>query len=153
NGTVAIVNGGTAVRYTRTNVGDDSFTYTISDGHGHTATATITIYDTPPPPNQAPTANPDIATYYYYGPFGNSLTFDPRANDTDPDNDPLTIISATALYGTATIVNGGTAITYTGTGSSDQVTYTISDGHGHTASSTVILMSGNPANRAPVAHN
>lgn len=43
-GTVQILYGGQAVRYTATTVGSsDSFTYTISDGQGHTATATVHV--------------------------------------------------------------------------------------------------------------
>lgn len=44
HGTVVILYGGQAVRYTATTVGpNDTFTYTISDGQGHTATATVHV--------------------------------------------------------------------------------------------------------------
>jgi hypothetical protein len=44
-GSTAIINGGTAIRYTPTRniTGTDTFTYGISDGNGGTATATVTV--------------------------------------------------------------------------------------------------------------
>jgi len=122
HGTVTIVNNGTAVTYTRTTAGDDSFIYTVSDGQGHTKTGVAKVTDTPPGPNQAPTATIDIAGFN----LGIPLTFNPLANDTDPDGDTLTITSITApQYGTATIVNGGKAITFTGSLSNTNVLLTL----------------------------
>ena len=45
NGTVTITNGGTQVSYVPRNgfTGNDSFTYTVSDGNGGLATATVTV--------------------------------------------------------------------------------------------------------------
>jgi YD repeat-containing protein len=69
-----------------------------------------------------------------------TVTFDPRINDSDPDNDTLSItgVSATTAHGTAT--QNGTSITYTptsGYSGLDTITYTISDGHGGTATGSV----------------
>ncbi len=61
-----------------------SFTYTISDGD---ATDTATVNLTVDSINDPPIAEPDLVS----GPEDTVLTFDPRANDADPENDPLTI--------------------------------------------------------------
>jgi large repetitive protein len=72
-------------------------------------------------------------------------------NDSDPDGDPLSVISAAATVGTATVV--GNQVQYTppanfnGTAT---ITYTISDGQGGTATAT-ITVTVNPVNDAPVA--
>lgn len=62
------------------------------------------------------------------------------ANDTDPENDPLTIINKTnGQHGTVTI-NSGTTVTYTPNNNylgTDSFTYTISDGHNNSAVGTV----------------
>ncbi|MGE5566052.1 MAG: Ig-like domain-containing protein, partial [Parcubacteria group bacterium] len=149
-GTVAITGSGTGVTFTRTAAGAGSFTYTISDGHGHTSTATVTVQDSSATSNTAPTAAADTAIVAN----GSSLTFDPRANDTDPEGDALTITAVSApSHGTATIV-GGTAITYSRTSSgTDSFTYTISDGHGHTTTATVTVSEPVVSNQAPVAVN
>ena len=83
-----------------------------------------------------------------------TTTLDPRTNDTDPENDPLTITAKTnGTKGTVTIVSGGTAVDYdpnlNATGS-DSFTYTISDGHGGTDSATVTVQIS-AVNDRPVA--
>ncbi|MBN8480164.1 MAG: tandem-95 repeat protein [Xanthomonadales bacterium] len=76
-------------------------------------------------------------------------------NDSDPDNDALTITAvSTPAHGTAVIGTGG--ILYTpaaGYVGSDSFTYTISDGRGGTATATVAVtvQSSGAANHAPVA--
>ena len=72
-------------------------------------------------------------------------------NDSDPDGDPLTVISAAATVGTATVV--GNQVQYVppanfnGTAT---ITYTISDGNGGTSTAT-ITVTVTPVNDAPVA--
>ncbi len=143
HGTATIVSGGKAISYTRTSAGAESFTYTISDGNGHTATATITD-----DVGEAPIAANDGISIG----VGNSVTFDPRANDSDPDGDKLTITAVSSpTAGTATIVNGGKAITYSRTAAgNDSFTYTISDGNGHTATATVSVTDNGQPNLPPV---
>ncbi|MFT4288232.1 sigma-70 family RNA polymerase sigma factor [Nocardioides sp.] len=81
--------------------GPDSFTYTLSDG-ADTTTGTVHVTVEP---NHAPLADPDQATTGTTG--DRSVTVDVLANDTDPDGDPLTLVSVTgAAHGTATVVNG-----------------------------------------------
>jgi YD repeat-containing protein len=150
HGTVT-VNSGTTVTYTPTSgySGSDSFTYTISDGHGGTATGTVNV-TVSAPANVAPVANDDstlASATYTGGTLGvkPSVTFDPRANDTDADGDTLSITATTnGTYGTVT--HTGVSVTYTTnvgykatTSLTDTFTYTISDGHGHTATATVTV--------------
>ena len=117
--------------------GSDNFNYVVSDGKGGTATAVVSA--TVSFVNQPPIANDDgiVRTKL-------NTTFDPRVNDIDPEGDPLTIISASnGTYGTVTILTGGTALKYTGaampSGTTDSFQYTISDGHGHTATGHVVV--------------
>src|SRR5882672_8302511 len=79
-----------------------------------------------------------------------ALTFDPRLNDTDPDNDPLTVTQTgtpTAPGHGTVAINSGQTITYTpnatfpvgaATGT-DNFSYSISDGQGHSATASVTV--------------
>jgi hypothetical protein len=68
-------------------------------------------------------------------------SFDPRANDSDPDSDALTISDVgTPSHGTAVITGSGAGVAYTpatGFSGTDSFTYTISDGHCGSATATV----------------
>ena len=152
-GNVTINGSGTSLTYsfsgTPPSIGSsltDSFTYTISDGNGGTASATVTatVSNTSSPPNNPPVAvndaiTADDATTYI-------RTFDPRANDSDPNGDMLTITAATnGALGVVAVGPGGASLTYTytasppaaGASTGDAFTYTISDGRGGTSSATV----------------
>jgi parallel beta-helix repeat protein len=88
-------------------------------------------------PNQAPTAQADSAETVAL----TAISIDVLANDTDPDGDPLAILSFTQpSHGAVTQVSGGLryapASGYVGT---DAFTYTISDGRGGTSTTTVSL--------------
>jgi lipopolysaccharide export system protein LptA len=128
--------------------GTDSFTYTISDGKGHTAVATVNLIVNAPS-NRAPTALADTATTTY----GTQVTIQVLSNDTDPDNDLLTLIDST--NGTnGTVSFSDSAITYkpnAGFSGEDSFSYTITDGHGHTAIGQVKVTVGAAPNRAPTA--
>ena len=134
----------------------DSFSYTVSDGSlTDTGTLTINISGV----NDAPTANPDMAST-----GENSIvTVDVLANDDDVDNGAvLTVISASAPMGqgSASVVGNqvqfdpGTDFDHLDTGESANVvvSYTIEDEHGATSSSTVTI-TVNGANDAPVAND
>jgi hypothetical protein len=86
--------------------------------------------------NHAPVANNDSAAAV----SNTAFTVNVLANDSDPDNDPLTVTGAsTPAHGTA-VVNGDNTVTYTsatGYSGPDTFSYAISDGHGGTASATV----------------
>jgi len=122
--------------------GVDTFTYTLADASGRTSTATVEV--TVVNVQDSPVANADSGNTTEDTTLAN---IDVLANDSDPDNDTLTITSATAPNGTVTINPDGTLdytpdLHFNGT---DTVTYTISDGNGGTANSTVLI------NVAPVA--
>lgn len=89
--------------------------------------------------NQPPVAVNDTASTA----FETALTFDPRANDSDPENGTLTIQSASVSAPEGTIsVNSGVSITFTpATGFSGDatITYTIVDDGGLTDTAIVTV--------------
>ncbi|HET9426511.1 MAG TPA: Ig-like domain-containing protein, partial [Gemmatimonadaceae bacterium] len=135
NGTVACA--GTTCTYTSNAgfVGTDTFTYTVSDGNGGTASATVTINVITA--NAPPNANDDSATTQE----GQPVRINVLANDSDPNGDPLTILSFTqGTKGTVNCVAG--ACTYTpnpGSTGSDSFTYTIKDPSNATDTATVFI--------------
>ena len=143
---------GTHIAYTPTAgyTGSDSFRYTVSDGRGGSATATVTI-TLAARANQAPVARNDAATTS----FGQAVTIDVLANDTDADGDALSILDAgVALHGRVAI--GGRSIVYTpvsGFDGSDHFTYTIGDGHGGSATAVVTITVTPRPDRAPIAQD
>ena len=85
------------------------------------------------PPNAAPVAEPDTKTVpQNAGP----TSVDVLANDTDPDDDDLTITAVTqGAHGAVAITGGGAAVSYDPAGlytGADSFTYTVNDGHGGT---------------------
>ncbi|MBK7470521.1 MAG: tandem-95 repeat protein [Betaproteobacteria bacterium] len=138
HGTASIV--GNRVSYTPTPgyVGADSFTYTIADGRGGTASATVSITVANPAGNAPPVARDDV--------FLVSQRFtdlDVLANDSDPDGDSLTIVAVTQPpLGSVSISADGKSVRYTMPFMFNRTsfTYTISDGHGGTATATVLLI-------------
>ncbi|MFN8489605.1 MAG: cadherin-like domain-containing protein [Caldilineaceae bacterium] len=119
-------------------VGNDSFSYFVSDGKGGTAAGSVTVaVNGPGGPNQAPTAANDTATAN----AGSPVTIDVLANDSDPNGDALTItIDGPPSHGTATVTNGKVIYTATaGFSGTDSFTYIVSDGKGGTATATVTI--------------
>ena len=113
-------------------LGNDSFTYTITNTDGATDSATVSVTVN----NRQPIANDDdIETY-----MNTAVTFNVVTNnDTDPDGNTLNINSVTQpSHGTVTF--SGQEVTYTPTTNYvglDSFTYTISDGYGATDTATV----------------
>jgi hypothetical protein len=69
------------------------------------------------------------------------------ANDSDPNNDPLTIVGVTQGSAGTVALNANGTITYTRTtltATSGSFTYTISDGHGRTSTATVTVQFNRP---------
>ncbi len=164
NGTVTINPDGTVV-FTPDNgfTGLGTITYTITDTNGNTATANVTIIVTAPvaeplpvpelpapevpapviPENDPPVAVNDAITIDR----GQSALITILSNDSDPNNDPLTVTSAQPENGTATINPDGT-ISYTPNADFsgvDIITYTISDGQGGSATAIVEVTVRTPA--------
>ena len=150
NGTAAI--SGNAIVYTPAAgfAGIDRFTYSISDGRGGVSSAAVTVTVTPQP-NRPPVAVDDAATTA----FGQPVTVNVLANDSDPDNDPLTISGVTTPANGSVVANGATitytpALRFTGT---DRFTYTIDDGRGGSATANVVITVAAQPNQPPVAVN
>ena len=143
NGTTTVKADGT-ITYAPTAgfAGEDTFEYSISDGRD-TADATVTVTVE----NRAPKPQGDAAQTVH----GGTVTIEVLANDTDPDGDALSVVSATdPATGTATVNAEGT-VTYTpdaDAGESEEFEYRVTDGT-DTASATVTVTIR--ANGAPVA--
>jgi large repetitive protein len=123
--------------------GEDSFTYTVSDGKGGTDTATVTLKV-----NAAPEANDDPVLVQEGAPItGNVLD-----NDSDPEGNPLTIVGNTTPQNGTLVLNPDGSFTYTPdadfTGE-DSFTYEVSDGDGGRSSATVTFT----VNAAPEAND
>ena len=139
--------------------GPASFTYTVSDGQGGSATATVNV--TVNAANDAPTPSPDSIETATNTPI--VLAPDELlANDSDPEGDALFIVSVgNAAHGTVTRSSDG-YVTFTpaaGYSGPASFVYTVSDGHGGQASTTVsvnVVSDGDPApdlGAAPAAGN
>ncbi len=142
------------IRYTSSDpagVGTDQFSYTISDGRGGTASAMVAVTVVPVVVNQPPIAVDDIATIAH---GAVSVVIPVLDNDSDPDGDPLSVISTSLpSSGVVTILADG-RLSYERTDfgtpmAPDRFSYTISDGQGHTASAMVAV--NPPLNFAPIA--
>ncbi|BBH65032.1 hypothetical protein ACTI_17170 [Actinoplanes sp. OR16] len=124
--------------------GTDTFTYEAADAYGGSDTATVTVTTA----NALPIANDDERN----APPATAVVIAVLANDTDPNNDPLTVISVSQPQaGAGTVTRVGPLLTYTPAVSfSGQAhfTYTIQDSHGGQATGNVRV---DVANAAPTA--
>lgn len=113
---------------------------TIIESQGQ---ATISNDDTLELPNSPPVAQGDSAVTVMNMP----VTINVLANDSDPDEDPLTVISAgPATVGTV-VINADNTVTYTplaGYEGYDGFSYSISDGRGGTMGALVSITVGQP---------
>ena len=141
--------------------GDDSFTYTISDGAlTDMATVTVTVTGV----NDAPTADDDTLNILQDDGV-TDVTALLLAGDTDPDTGETALLAITALDGAGTTgsvtLNAG-AVSYSPNGqfahlpagatAADSFDYTVSDPAGATSTATVsVTVTG--GNDAPVAVN
>ena len=149
DGTVTINDDGT-IEFTPTAgfTGDAVVTYTITDGNGETAEAIAKISvgeDSEPPLAVDDTAEKNEDT---------PVTIDVLANDTDPDGDPLEVISATSPDGEVTINDDGT-LEFTPNpdfNGPTSITYTVTDGNGGEDTATVDV-TVNPVNDGPEAED
>jgi RNA polymerase sigma factor (sigma-70 family) len=133
--------------------GAETIVYVLTDG---TSTVRGSVRVTTP--NRRPVAGADARAIHA---FAEPVVLPVLANDTDPNHDALSVLSVGAvsgpLGGQATPTADGTAVRYTpgpyvtGTdyGSATTFDYTVSDGHGGTATATVTVRYGNTP---PQAH-
>jgi len=147
NGKVELDDNGDAIVFTPSSdfaeIGNGDFSYVISDDQGNTASALVSV--TFKPNNQLPIAIDD-------GSFdmGNhdSLTFkaeDLLKNDSDPDNDPITLNSIKwSVHGNANIDANGNVVFTRGSDfqGSGEFEYEISDGKGGT-DAAIVSVTGN----------
>ena len=143
NGTVALDDGGTPddpsddqLIYTPDPgfTGQDVFTYTITDSNGDNTIAAVSVTVT----NAAPIAVDDTVVIE----LGQPITISVLDNDSDPNGDPLTIISVTQPPAGIVVVNPDSTLTYTPDPASrapETFTYTIDDGQGGQATATVTV--------------
>lgn len=139
HGDVSIVGGATQVSYTpNTNYcGADSFDYTVSDGNGGTDTGNVIVDITCI--NDAPIANDDN---YSVLENADSSGLAILNNDTDVENDTLELVSVTSPDHGGSAILGSDVIIYTpatdfvGT---ETFSYTVSDGHGGSATGNVSI--------------
>ena len=136
--------------------GNDSFTYTISDGNGGSATASVTVtVQAAPAGNQPPVAVADSISVAEGSTATVLVGGSPSllANDTDPDGNPLVAVLVTGpAHGTLTL-NANGAFSYTHDGSettSDSFTYRASDGQAM-GNIVTVSITVTPVNDAPVA--
>jgi len=134
--------------YNTTNLPTGTYTFqaTAVDVAGRlAASAAITVQVA-----QNNETNPPVATNDQFHVLANSVNniLEPLTNDTNPNPYPLTITSITAPeYGSAHIVNNGTAVAYTPQAgirgypgeAADGFHYTVSDRHGGTATAIAYI--------------
>lgn len=118
--------------------GEDQFSYTLKDSFGATSVGTVRV-SVSAGPNRAP-----VAIWDYRNVSGVTPSIiDVLANDHDPDGDALTIVALGTLRngnGSVRIENNKVVFTPNKPFTVDYVEYTISDGRGGTATSTIMLV-------------
>jgi len=127
--------------------GSDSFTFKVNDGT--TDSVPATLYITVCPVNDPPVANSDTTTTQEDTPVA---TIDVLANDTDIDNDALTVTAVSQGTNGSVTINADSTLTYSPHANfhgSDVFTYTISDDESQTDNASVDV-TVNMANDAPV---
>lgn len=149
DGSPSVTQSTPTIAHTYANAGSYTATLVVRDmknASSAPASATITVTQ----PNHAPVAKDDAVAVEK----SSSVSFNVLANDSDPDGDALTVTSNTLPPNGSLTNNGGGNFTYSpanGFKGTDSFSYTISDGHGHTASANVtidVTAPGNAPNKA-----
>jgi hypothetical protein len=118
-------------------IGLDSFTYSVNDGFGGTATATAFVA-VQGPGNTAPVAEDDTAATRP----GEAVAIAVLDNDSDADNDPLTVSPIAGPANGTLSVDADGVVTYTpdaGFRGTDSFDYQLSDGEGGIDTATVVI--------------
>jgi len=141
DGSITLTTSTATFNYTpnATFAGTDTFTYTVSDSNGGTDTATVSITV---PVNNEPDAVEDVADVF----FDQTITIDVLSNDTDPDNDILSVQSIVQPpNGIATLNEDGTIFfDPQNTVGSISIGYTVTDGRGGTDFAVLTVSSTDP---------
>jgi glucose/arabinose dehydrogenase len=133
--------------------GEETFSYTVSDGNGgtDTAIATITVSNI----NNTPVV---VGDSYSIAADSSNNFLNVLANDSDPDGDPLTIIDLTTpdSGGTVSISPNGTGLIYTpaaGFVGTETFTYNVEDPSGASPfSEAAVSITVNPNSALPVSN-
>ena len=140
HGTVALAGGSVTYTPAADFAGEAQFGYTISDGHGNSAGARVRV--TVRDGQEAPVARDDAAETL----AGQRLAIahaELLANDSDADRDALTVTAVAPSAAThGTVALAGTSAVYVpepGYTGDATFAYTVSDGHGNTASANAIV--------------
>jgi VCBS repeat-containing protein len=121
--------------------GTDSFNYNAIDGHGGQSRATaFLIIASEETANNVPVAHNDS----YNGTTDHAISGNVLSNDTDSDGDELSVTAFTGqtAQGGQIVLNTNGTFTYNalaGFIGSDSLTYTVSDGHGGSATAALSL--------------
>ena len=149
NGSVTFTATGVSYTPNANFFGNDSFTYTISDGNGGSDTATVNV--SVGNVNDAPDAADDSATV---SEDSGANAIDVRGNDSfAPDADETLSVTAVTQGANGSVTFTATGVSYTPNANyfgGDSFTYTISDGNGGSDSATVNVTVAN-VNDAPDA--
>ena len=136
--------------------GSDFFTYTVNDDGGEVSnTATVEVEVTATAPNNPPVAADDTGNTNE----DTAVVIDVIDNDTDADGtiDVGTVQVQNAPLNGSTTVNTATGeVTYTPVADfngSDSFTYTVNNNSGVGSNSATVLVTVNPINDAPSAHD
>lgn len=118
--------------------GNDSFVVWVGDGQSGVDLITVNVIVNPI--NDAPVAVDDTKAT----PSDTAVNIDVMDNDSDPENDTLTITAVTQ-GSKGVVTHDGTAVTYTpnaGEAGNDSFTYTVDDGNGGSATANVTVQLG-----------
>ncbi|HHX8284146.1 Ig-like domain-containing protein [Vibrio diabolicus] len=114
--------------------GEALITYSVTDGNGGTGSAKVTV-------NVVNSQNPNAVDDNITTDDRTPVTVYVLANDTDPDNDTLKLVSVQAQYGQV-VMNAAQSVTYTPTSGfegNDVLTYIIQDSQGLQDTGKVIV--------------
>ncbi|MCR9310828.1 Ig-like domain-containing protein [Vibrio diabolicus] len=114
--------------------GEALITYSVTDGNGGTGSAKVTV-------NVVNSQNPNAVDDNITTDDRTPVTVYVLANDTDPDNDTLKLVSVQAQYGQV-VMNADQSVTYTPTSGfegNDVLTYIIQDSQGLQDTGKVIV--------------
>ncbi len=150
-GVTSLTGGGTGVLYQTTHHRNavEELVYVLRDSAGATSAGLVTITLA----NLAPSAVSDSVST----PINTQVTLHPLANDTDPGGDALFIQSiGTPSSGFAQLSTDRLSIDFTpqeAFSGNVSLAYTVADGDGGTANSSIIINVAAPPNQPPVAVN